>query len=297
MPTSSHEFLTIASDDLTVQVDPLGAQLSVLRDVAGRDLLWDGNPTVWAGRAPLLFPIVGMLAGGHYRLGTDFYDLPRHGFARGKVFSVARHGAAGVTFELSADASTLAVYPFHFFLSVEFELSGRTLTVTASIRNRGDGAMPASFGYHPALRWPLPYERSRSAHFIEFEVDEPAPVRRLDSSGLLMPQGETTPVVRRRLTLTDELFSNDVVIFDQLRSRYATYGAEDGPRIRLDFPDAAYLGIWSKPGARFICIEPWHGVTDSEGFAGDFRVKPGIFSVPPGGVFSTTMAMTWFEGA
>ena len=297
MPTSPHDFLTIASEDLTVQLDPLGAQLSALRDAGGRDLLWDGNPTVWAGRAPLLFPIVGMLAGGHYRLGTALYELPRHGFARGKVFSIVHHGAAEVTFELSADASTLAVYPFNFSLSVKFEVSDRTLTVTASIRNTGDGTMPASFGYHPALRWPLPYGRSRSSHFIEFEVDEPAPVRRLDSSGLLLPQGHTTPVIRRRLTLTDEVFSSDVVIFDQLRSKHATYGAEDGPRIRLDFPDAAYLGIWSKPGAQFVCIEPWHGVTDSEGFAGDFRVKPGVFSVPPGGVFSTTMAMTWLEEA
>ena len=43
---------------------PQGAQLSTLRDREGRELLWDGDPAVWTGRAPLLFPIVGVLVGG-----------------------------------------------------------------------------------------------------------------------------------------------------------------------------------------------------------------------------------------
>jgi len=48
--------------------------------------------------------------------------------------------------------------------------------------------------------------------------------------------------------------------------------------VRVSYPDTPYLGLWSKPG-NFICIEPWHGIADPEGFAGDFREKPGVLSV------------------
>jgi galactose mutarotase-like enzyme len=64
------QWVSLSSADLTAEVNPLGAQLSTLRDRTGRDLLWDGEPSVWTGRAPLLFPIVGTLAGGSYLLGS-----------------------------------------------------------------------------------------------------------------------------------------------------------------------------------------------------------------------------------
>jgi galactose mutarotase-like enzyme len=153
--------------------------------------------------------------------------------------------------------------------------------------------MPASFGFHPGLRWPLPYDQPRGAHFIQFEWDEPATVRRINSDGLLAPEHHPTPIVQRRLMLRDELFTKDVLIFDQLKSRSVLYGASNGPRIEVRFPDAQYLGVWTRPGAPFICIEPWQGVSDPAGFSGDIREKPGIFIVPPGSShpFGMTLAL------
>src|ERR1700730_4730155 len=80
--------VTLHSSDLAAEIDTHGAQLSTLRDRAARDLLWDGNPAVWSGRAPLLFPIVGVLVNGSYRCGAETFQLPRHGFARGRRFSI-----------------------------------------------------------------------------------------------------------------------------------------------------------------------------------------------------------------
>jgi galactose mutarotase-like enzyme len=293
---ATSQWTALDSGDLTAEIDPLGAQLSVLRDGGGRDLLWDGDPAVWKGRAPLLFPIVGALAGGSYRLGSKTYRLPRHGFARGRQFKVVASSGAAVVFELTADRESLEVYPFRFALEVRFELNGPTLTVTTSVRNTGDRAMPASFGYHPALRWPLPFGRERSRHGIEFECEEPAPIRRLDADGLLTPMAHPTPISNRRLALADSLFDDDAVIFDKIRSRSAVYGADGGPRLRLSYPDAPYLGVWSKPGAPFICIEPWHGLADPQGFTGDFSEKPGVFVVPPNADFSTKMSITLLAG-
>jgi galactose mutarotase-like enzyme len=288
-------WVSLASGDLGAEVDPLGAQLSTLRDRAGRDLLWSGDPSVWAGRAPLLFPIVGALAGGSYRLGPKSYPLGRHGFARGKLFDIVESTSSAAAFRLGADASSLKVYPFRFELDVRFALDGPTLSVTACVRNAGDEAMPSSFGFHPAFRWPLPFGQARSAHFIEFQNDEPAAVRRLNADGLLTPEARPTPISHRRLALVDSLFRDDVIIFDKIRSRSVTYGADDGPRIRVSYPDAPYLGIWTKPQADFICIEPWHGVADPVGFSGDFSEKPGIFMVPPGAAVEIKLLVTLLE--
>jgi galactose mutarotase-like enzyme len=289
------QWVSITSRDLNAEVNPLGAQLSTLRDRAGRDLFWDGNPSVWTGRAPLLFPIVGTLAGGCYRLGSKAYQLPRHGFARGKLFDIVDATSDSVAFRLKADEASLLVYPFRFELEVQFALDGPTLSMTTYVRNAGDEDMPASFGYHPAFRWPLPFGRARSSHFIEFASDEPAPIRRLDADGLLTPEDHPTPISQRRLSLEDSLFQNDVIILDEIRSRSVTYGADEGPRLRVSFPDSPYLGLWTKPRANFICIEPWHGVADPVGFSGDFRAKPGVFMVAPGAALPIQMAITLLE--
>ncbi len=102
-------WVRIGSAHIGAEIDPHGAQLSSLQDHAARDLLWNGDPAVWAGRAPLLFPIVGVLAGGSYRLGSQSYALSRHGFARGRDFSVESADASSAIFKLSAAPATLQI--------------------------------------------------------------------------------------------------------------------------------------------------------------------------------------------
>jgi galactose mutarotase-like enzyme len=165
---------------------------------------------------------------------------------------------------------------------VHFEIRGPSLSVTTRVRNTGDQVSYASFGYHPAFRWPLPFGEPRASHFIEFTADESAPIRRLDSAGLLTPTRYPTPVSNRRLALDDLLFQNDALIFDDIESRSVDYGAGGAPGIRVSFPDTPYLGVWTKPGAQFICIEPWHGIADPQGFTGDLKEKPGVFALMPG---------------
>jgi galactose mutarotase-like enzyme len=167
------------------------------------------------------------------------------------------------------------------------------LTIEASVRNTGNEPMPASLGFHPAFRWPLPYGAAREAHFIEFEVEEPSRIRRLNAAGLLTDERHATPVKGRRLLLQDALFKDDVVIFDQLKSRRLIYGAAKGPRIQVSFPNATHLGLWSKPGAGFVCIEPWRGVADPAGFEGSLNDKPGVFRVAQGARQSLLMRIEW----
>jgi galactose mutarotase-like enzyme len=291
------QLITIASESLQAAIHPLGAQLFSLRDNSGRDLQWDGDPAIWKGRAPILFPIIGELADGQYSLDGKAYRLSRHGFARDRLFDLIKSDPTTALFRLDWDAETFEIYPFHFELDVSFAIVGPALTVTASIRNTGSFEMPAGFGFHPALRWPLPYGEARADHRIVFERDEPSSIRRLDQKGLLEPDPIASPVEGRVLRLRDDLFDHDALIFDRLQSSRLWYGALPGPQIRFDFPDTPYLAIWTKPGADFICIEPWHGQADPVGFSGDFRTKPGIFNVSPGQEKVCAMTLTLCDRA
>jgi galactose mutarotase-like enzyme len=288
------DLTTIASESLSADIHPLGAQLFALRDGAGRDLQWNGDPAVWKGRAPILFPIVGALAKNQYRLDGQTFSLPRHGFARDRLFTLVEATAASALFRLGWDDESLKSYPFHFELDLRFSLEGATLHMVATARNlEGDKTMPASFGFHPALRWPLPYDQPRAGHALTFEKSEPAPVRRLNDQGLLLPASFDSPVDGHRLPLRDDLFAGDAIIFDAIASRSLRYGADAGPQIEFAFPDMPQLGVWTKPGADFICVEPWHGFADPEGFDGDLSNKPGMALLPPGGTKDFAMSISW----
>ena len=141
--------------------------------------------------------------------------------------------------------------------------------------------MPASFGFHPALRWPLPYGGARADHRLKFDAAEPEPIRRIGSDGLLRPQSEPSPIEGDTLFARDALFADDAVILDAPHSRGLIYGAPGTPNLRVEW-DLPQLGIWTKPGAHYVCIEPWAGIADPEGFTGDIFTKPGIVAIPAG---------------
>lgn len=290
---SDVELVTISSGDLTARINPLGAELSSLADRQDREFMTDADPAFWSGHAPLLFPIVGGLNEGRYRLDGQEYELPRHGFARHSLFEVIETGESQARFRLSESAETRAAYPFAFELETAFRLDGATLHVEATVRNPGGEVLPFSFGYHPAFAWPLPGGAEKADHVIAFAESEPQPIRRVDpSTGLLLPDAVATPVEGHHLALDASLFEADAVIWNALTSRSLTFGAPGGSQLSVGFPDTPMLGIWQKPGARFLCIEPWQGHADPLGFTGDFRDKPGIVQLAAGESRSFRMDVT-----
>jgi galactose mutarotase-like enzyme len=277
------DLLKISSGALTARINPLGAELWSLTDRRGREYMTDADPAFWSGHAPLLFPVVGSLAGDRLRLDGKDYALARHGFTRRSHFALIEHGENMVRFRLGDSAETRAVYPFAFVLDMAFRLDGLTLAMEATVSNPGAAPLPFSFGYHPAFAWPLPGGAEKAAHKLVFEREEPQDVRRVSKAdGLLLPEGEPAPVQGRELALSESLFTADALIWTDLASRTLSYGAEGGAWLDIAFPDCAMLGLWQVPGARYICIEPWAGHADPAGFAGDFRDKPGVIGLAAG---------------
>ncbi|ATE63178.1 aldose 1-epimerase family protein [Rhizorhabdus dicambivorans] len=282
----------IGSDRLTAEICETGAELQRLTDAAGRDWLWDGDPAFWTGRAPILFPIVGTLNRDRFRWRGESHGLPRHGFARRRDFTLAERDGDALVLRLDPDEATRAVWPFDCSLEMIFTIRAATLTMTARVTNSGADPMPASFGFHPALRWPLPGEQGKAGHVIRFDRPEPALVRRLDADGLLDPEPRPTPIEGDTLRLDDGLFAEDALILDRLESRRLAFEGPAGTRATIDFQGMPHLGLWTKPGAGYICIEPWQGHSDPAGFHGEIGEKPGMVMIPPGGQRLFSMAIT-----
>lgn len=284
--------ITIASADLTAAINPYGAELTHLTDAQGRELMTDADPAFWTGHAPILFPVIGVTNGSVIRLDGKEYPMAKHGFARRSTFDIVEQQADRVTLRLTDSDSTRTSYPFAFALALTYTVVGATITLEARIENRNDGPMPAQFGFHPALAWPLPYGLPRADHRIVFAADEPGMLKEIRPDGLIAPTPRPSPLDGRELRLRDDLFTDDALVWDPVHSQSVTYGAPGAPHLRVDFPDTPRLGIWTKPGAHFVCVEPWHGIADPEGFTGDFREKPGVFEVAAGEAKRIGMSIT-----
>ena len=283
--------LTIQNEFLSADISVNGAEITGLREQAGGELLWDGNAEWWTGRSPLLFPIVGRVPQDTILINGTRYTIKQHGFARTSKFDLIRAQSESCQLRLLASNASRAQFPFNFELNVCYSIAGKALTASANVLNLSNQHMPVSFGFHPALRWPLPSGGSKDGHFIEFANSEPDPIRKLRDGLLLLDRFET-PIVGRYLQLSDSLFADGVVIMDNLISRSLTYSAPSGKSLHFEFQLMPHLGIWSKPGSGFVCIEPWQGFAAEEGFTGDLREKLGGIILEAGDAREFSMCIT-----
>src|SRR5947207_2369464 len=130
--------------------------------------------------------------------------------------------------------------------------------ISASVNQQGAQlwTLRDKFGFHPAFRWPLIPGTERERHVCVFEKDEQAPLRHANvATGLLRPTNRDSPVKDRRLAMHDGLFSDGALIFDRHVSRSLWYGVPGEIGIKADFPLMPTLGLWTRPGYPFFCIE------------------------------------------
>jgi galactose mutarotase-like enzyme len=281
MRSRQAERLTLASDRLTVGVKRVGAELCSLRDTAGREFLWQAGPA-WPRHAPILFPIVGRLHSDAFTAGGQRYPLGQHGFARDLVFDVIEQGPGACRLLLTDGPATWEAYPFPFRLEVAYTVTRSTVTVTFTVTNPGEGLLPFSIGAHPAFAWPLPGARARQGHSLTFEQDEPAPCYRPGAGGLLDPTPQALPTNGRALGLREEMFADGAFILLSPASRHVRFAAPGAPAVEVAWQGMDQLGIWTKPGGGFLCIEPWAGHADIAGYETEIWWKPGIRLLHPG---------------
>ena len=262
----------ISNSKLSVQIKSKGAELfSLKNNVTQRELIWEGNSDFWGKHSPVLFPIVGTLKNNTYRFENKEYQLPRHGFARDLEFKIVYQTENEVIFSLSSDENTAKLFPFKFELQMHYILIDATLKLSYSVKNLDNKTLPFSIGAHPAFALPFEFEN----YSLQFEHQETLKSCTLEND-LLSDKTFEIKLENKNLPLSYSLFANDALIFKTLKSKFITIVETENPILKISFSDFENLGIWTKPNAKFICIEPWLGYSDTIHSNGNLSEKDGI---------------------
>jgi len=256
-----------------------GAELCAWRS-RGVDLVWEVDRRFWDRTAPVLFPIVGATRDGCVRVEGMSYPLSLHGFAWEKDFVVSERREDFLRLELSADEETRALYPFEFLFAVEFRLRPGALENTLIVENTGAKPLPYACGLHPAFRWPL--AGSKAQHALLFDAPENPELPVIGKGGLFGVEKRRVPLENCVLPLAPELFAKDAMVFLDVKGGRVAFDNGEGARIICEFPDFPHIGFWTRPGAPYLCLEPWTGHGDPEGFAGELAEKPSMRRLGPG---------------
>ncbi|MFC5411299.1 aldose 1-epimerase family protein [Larkinella bovis] len=280
---------TLENDVLKVSIRPKGAELtSIYNKQTGIEHLWQADPAVWGWHAPNLFPVVGGTIDNQILVDGKPYPMERHGFARQSDFAVLEATPTKAVFALTANEKTLAVYPYRFEFQIEYRIENTVLTIVYRVINPEARPLYFAVGAHPAFAVPFLPNEKYDDYYLEFQKEEALERHLLSPKGYFT--GETEPVlaVGNQLPLTTDLFDNDALVFKNLDSRVVTIRSRNHDRaVTVSFPAFPYLGIWAKPGASFVCIEPWLGYADHEGTLRPFEEKEAIRTVEPNGFFET----------
>ena len=288
--------LHLISEKLAARVSPFGAELVGLTHRDHGQLLWQADPIWWGRSSPILFPAIGRSAGDRTRVGTASYPMPLHGFAHSMEFAVVESGPDRCVLRLGDSPATRRHYPFAFELDLAYRLGDENLSVEATLRNPGGFVLPASFGFHPGLRWPLSEDVVKEAHVLFFDADDRLDVCRA-RDGFILPGSSPLELQDGVLPLTERLFDDGAMVLTSPRSRRIRFAAPEAPfAIDVGFRNLPSLGLWMKPGAGFLCIEPWAGHADPVGFDGDIFDKPGTVVVAPGADASFAMDIAIISG-
>ncbi|MCE6987880.1 aldose 1-epimerase family protein [Dyadobacter sp. CY323] len=280
---------SIQNEYLKISVNETGAELSRIQStVTGKDYLWDADPDVWASHAPVLFPVIGAIKNGFVKYNGNEYAVPRHGIVRNNAnVKLTDQTESSLSFGLKYSEETLAIYPFQFEFLITYQLDGQHIRVSHEVINHGSEEMLFSLGAHPAFRCPLHEGEVYEDYYLEFEALENDATWLLSKDGLVT--SETRPVLEHTniLHLHSHLFENDALIFKHLVSKQVSLrSTKSGQVTTVHYQDFPYLGIWAKPNAHYVCIEPWLGIADSADSDQNFETKEGILKLIPGGKFN-----------
>ena len=297
------EIISISSNSLTASIDTMGAQLMSLRK-GKSEYLWQGDSNWWPRRAPILFPIVGVLKGSKAESAEGTVSLARHGLARLNLFEVVEQSTSSVTLQLKSTEETRKAYPYDFELKLIFSVAGNTLTQTYEVTNPANVVLPFTLGAHPAFNIPIPGVEATSLdqYHLSFTRSWTSYGPSITDEGLcdyttpqrLIVDSDTLPLswelIDREKTITlEDVPDRRITLAANAEASSETHG------IQIDFEGFDYLGIWSAaPGCPFVALEPWCGIADTVDCDGIFEHKPGIIRLEPSQSIAKTMNIKVF---
>jgi galactose mutarotase-like enzyme len=285
--------VTLENDTLRIDIQEKGAQLTSIVDKQTTiEHLWQADPAVWPWHAPNLFPVVGGCLSNQLLIDGKRYPMQRHGFARQSPFTLVESTATSAIFSLQSSDETMADYPYAFDFQIGYSLAGNKLDVTYRVINQDNKTVFFSVGAHPAFAVPFLDGEAYEDYYLEFEKAEPLETSMLSADGYFTGETKLVPTDGNRLPLTKNLFDEDALVFKHINSRSVSIRCtKNGHAVTITYEEFPYLGIWAKPGAPFVCIEPWLGCADSVGELLPIERKELIQQVAVGQTFSATLSI------
>lgn len=278
---------TLKNDILTIGVKDHGAELCSIRK-GDTEYLWQADPAFWTRHSPVLFPIVGSVWNGRFKVGGDEYRMGQHGFARDMDFTLIDHAEDRIRYRLESSDETLAKYPWPFSLEIAYRLRGNKVDVIWEVTNLSDHPMPFQIGAHPAFYYPDYKADTKERGFFSFDRSEDIEYILIKEKGCADPEAKYPLQLKDgMLPIDTSSFDRDAFIIEDSQVGKVTLHRQDGtPWLALSF-DAPLVGLWSPPGknAPFVCIEPWYGRCDRVCFDGQFVDRDWVNVLSPGDTF------------
>jgi len=275
--------LTIQNSYFKISVTKIGAELCSLFSKSNNiEFMWQANPTIWGSHAPVLFPIIGCLKNGEFLFEGNSYSVPKHGFIRNNTTlesNILEENC--IEFQSKYTEESLKNYPFKYEFSIRYILQENGLKVEHTIINHDtQNPMYFSLGGHPGFNCPFFENENYEDYYIEFEVPETDETWLVSKEGMI--ENESIPFLNnsKTLPLRKDLFANDALIFKNLKSNYVSLKSKNHTlSLKVGISEFETLGLWAKPNAPFVCIEPWLGISDSILATKDISEKEGILSL------------------
>lgn len=278
------EVTSIARGPYEASVDSQGAQLmSIKRD--GREYLWQGDPTWWPRRAPVLFPIVGNIRNDRADSAQGEIRFGRHGLARNYDHELVGRTDDSLTYQLDSSDDTRSKFPYNFRLNMTYRLTDEGLEQHFAVTNTGDVTLPYVVGGHPAFN--VPVLGTEGEDFSDYSLVFARPwtcssptieggIWNMDKKFQLLDDSDT-------LHLDHRLFDVDTLMFENVPDRTVRLVGPAGHGVELDFDGFDYLGVWSAANdAPFVAIEPWRGCATCSDEDDVFEHKRGMDFLEPG---------------
>ena len=263
----------------------------------GQDCIDENGRIYWKRHFPVLFPIVGKLKQNKTIINGRTYEMNQHGFARDMDFEPITKLDNFHSYVLKSNASTLVKYPFEFALYVTYRTDGNKLTTIYKIVNEGDNNMPFGIGGHPAFKIDRD-DLKNGEYYLEFEQDEEKIHFLYLVDGLIVTEyAKNVMLDKRKLPINPHSFDNDALIMKGLTSHGISLKKKSGDKtlLTMDFDGFPYLAVWSKPGAPFICIEPWYSTADTVKSSGVFTQKTDLITLAPKNEFECRYIVEFFN--
>lgn len=278
-------FVQLKCGNTTAVIMQKGAQMVSFKGNDGREVIWQADPAIWAGYAPILFPVCGRTKDECVIIDGVTYPLGKHGFARNADFAIDKVGDDFVDFILTPTEESKRQYPFEFVFHVVYTLRENGFRTDFLVENKSDRVMPFCVGGHPAFNVPM----EEGAAFEDYQLVFPC---KESGRSLLVPTGlidgeEIVPLEHgTTLALDHKWFdTRDTLIFDNANSRSVDLVHKNSGRgLRISYPKMEVLAVWSMPNknADYVCLEPWHGTPGIVGESGKFEDKPYATLLQPG---------------